>query len=152
MIIRKIIFYMLASAIFLISGCATKIGANIINQDLYVASDYYVVVNNPKSNMRGVDGEIVSALGDYGVSAKILSEGEAKNSQTPVIVTYQDWYKWDLVQYLWSLDIYFNDTELKPFVHANFHHGGIHTFPNRRDMVKQLIDQIMLKLEVPKGG
>ena len=111
MIIRNFTFCILAFTTFLMSGCATKTSSNIINQDLYQASDYYVVVNNPKSNMKGVDSEIVSALGNYGISAKILNEQEAKNSHAPVIVTYEDWYKWDLVQYLWSLDIRFNDTE-----------------------------------------
>ena len=152
MIIRNYSFCLLAFATFFISGCATKTSSNIINQDLYQPSDYYVVVNNPKSNMKGVDGEIVSALRNYGISAKILNEQEAKNSHAPVIVTYEDWYKWDLVQYLWSLDIRFNDTELKPFAQANFHHGGVHTFPDRRDMVERLIDLIMPKLKVPKGG
>ena len=143
---RNILLCMLASASFLISGCSTKISATIINQDLYKASDSYVVVHNEKSNMKGVDGEIVAALGDHGISAKIVNERDAIDSHAPVIVTYQDWYKWDLVQYLWTLDIYLNDSEMRPFAHANFHHGGLHTFPDRRDMVRRLIDQIMLKL------
>ena len=67
-----------------------------------------------------------------------------------VCLRYQDWYKWGLTQYLWTLDIYFNDTEMKPFAHADFHHGDLHTFPNRGDMVSRLIDQIMLELGVPK--
>jgi hypothetical protein len=149
MIIRDFKFCILTSLIFFISGCATKIDSNIFNRDLYQASDYYVVVNNPNSNMRGVDREIVSALGNYGISATILSEYEAKNSHAPVIVTYEDWYKWDLVQYLWSLEIYFHDTKLRPFAHASFQHGGFHTFPDRRNMVKQLIDHIMLDLKEP---
>jgi hypothetical protein len=144
--IRNILLCILASATFFMSGCSTKISATIINHDLYQASDSYVVVSNQKSNMKGVDGEIVSALGEHGISAKILNEREAADSHAPVIVTYQDWYKWDLVQYLWTLDIYFNDMEMKPFAHANFHHGGLHTFPDRRDIVRRLIDQIMLKL------
>ena len=150
MVIRNVLLCMLASATFLIFGCSTKISATIINQDLYQDSEYYVVVNNPESNKGGVDGEIVSALGDYGISAKILNEGEAKDSNAPVIVTYQDWYKWDLAQYLWELDIYYNDNEMKSFAHANFHHGGLHTFPDRRKMVTRLIDEIMLKLGIPK--
>ena len=150
MMVRNILICILASAAFLISGCSTKISGNIINRDLYQESEYYVVVNNPKSNMRGVDGEIVSTLGDYGISAKILTEKEATDSHVPVIVTYEDWYKWDLAQYLWTLDIYFNDTDMKPFAHANFHHGGLHTFPDRRDTVSRLIEQIMLELGIPK--
>jgi len=151
-VLRNIFLCMLAFAAFFMSGCSTKINATIINQDLYQASDSYVVVSSPKSNMKGVDGEIVSALGGHGISAKILTEGKATDSHAPVIVTYQDWYKWDLVQYLWTLDIYFNDADMNPFAHANFHHGGLHTFPDRRDIVSRLIDQIMLELEkLPKN-
>ena len=149
--LRNIFLCMLAFAAFLMSGCSTKISANIINQDLYQPSDSYVVVTNPKSNMKGVDGEIVSALGGHGISARIQNENQAADSHAPVIVTYQDWYKWDLTQYLWTLDIYLNNAEMYPFAHANFHHGGLHTWPDRREMVQKLIDQIMMKLEaLPK--
>ena len=101
--------------------------------------------------MGGVDGEIVSALGDYGVSAKIIDSSSAETSGSPVIITYDDWYKWDLAQYLWTLDIYYKDSEMKPFAQANFKHDGLfHAFPDRRKVVGQLIDEIMLKLGVPK--
>lgn len=132
------------------SGCSTQMSAKVINADLYQASNYYVVISNPKSNMKGVDGEIVQALAEYGISARILEAKEAEESDATVMVSYQDWYKWDIVQYLWTLDIYFNDTEMKPFAHSNFHHGGLHTFPDRVEVVRTLIDKMMLELGVPK--
>jgi hypothetical protein len=98
---------------------------------------------------RAVSVETTSDDGDKGIrnaiSAELFKRGlqvvEAKPANGLNCIYFDEW-KWDITMYLWALDLKLTDAKSGAVLAvADFSHGGFHTYPNTRNVVRKLFEK-----------
>ncbi len=129
--------------VLMIAGCATS-NSVMVNPGttLQVRSAYVVLHQGNSSDM---DAHIQRELMAHGV--QVTAGPEMQHPDADVIVRYSDNWKWDMAMYLRSLDIQMYDTSSGGLVAtASWKNSAMHGFHSADGVVKNVIDQIFVKL------
>ncbi|HDH05417.1 MAG TPA: hypothetical protein ENH01_06870 [Nitrospirae bacterium] len=126
-------------------SCSTIHPAGVYSRDfLNDINSVYVVQN--KASKRGIDIYIQKALAVRGIRASI-GPIESKPKNVDAYVTFSDIWRWDMSMYLDKLDINIYDNHTNELVATGeFDNSWLHSFPDPRKKVFQVIDSIWTKL------
>lgn len=154
-----------------ISGCSGTINTKINNPEKLTEKQGYLIIENTSSinidvnympiitqsfaTVAGSDGQrrevspyektaelIKQELELYEIEASIGSENTI-DSDTKILVSYQDEWQRDLIMMLRYFNIYFIDCKTKTLVaEANFKSNFIHNFPTTKKEIPRMIKSI----------
>ena len=89
-----------------------------------------------QSTSEDADKDIRQAIG-----AELAMRGHqviAHSAPGALVLDYHDDWKWDIVMYLWSLDIQLAEPSGRILGTGSFTHKGIHHYPNNRHVVRDI--------------
>ncbi|MDB6171649.1 MAG: hypothetical protein JWL59_960 [Chthoniobacteraceae bacterium] len=124
----------LLSFVLMFSGCALSHTGSGVRGSLAPGQSVQIVATSDDHDP-GIKNAISSELAQRSIGTV------EQKAQGALSLTYYDDWKWDLVMYLWTLDLKLSDATGRPLATANFHHKGLHSFPNNRLVVKTLFEK-----------
>jgi hypothetical protein len=81
--------------------------------------------------------------GDAGIKNAVTQELLGRGCKDGFKLGFSDDWKWDIVMYLWTLDLRLVDENTgEVTAAARFWHGGLHTYPNNTQVVKKLFRKL----------
>ena len=99
-------------------------------------------------NSPEMDSQIQQQLVGYGITMKSeLPAGTRQSKDVDMLVTYTDHWYWDVVMYLKSITVNFYDASTgNLLVSGRWDNSAFHSFPKSQDVIRQLLDEMHLKL------
>jgi len=79
------------------------------------------------------------------IAAELAMRGHqvvAHSAPGALILNYHDDWKWDIIMYLWALDIQLAEPSGKILGTGDFSHHGIHHYPNNRHVVRDIFAEM----------
>ena len=103
-------------------------------------------------NSPEMDTSIQQAMLSQGIAMKQpLPPGTRQSSEVDAIVTYMDVWHWDLVMYLKNLTVSLFDAKTgNLIVTGRWDNSALHGFQNSDDVVRTLLDEMIVKAEPAK--
>ena len=126
-----------------LNGCINRQSAQITPGIVFTQfNKFYVVKFGP--DKRGINRLIMDQLQIMGYEANTGSESLAPKD-VGVIVTYQDYWRWDITMYMIELKIFFREPETQKLLAlGNSYHTSL-TRKSSEEMVSEVLSNIFSK-------
>lgn len=139
---------LVAALMAFLTGCATSqqvLVGQIRTQQQKLTTAALVPQDGNSPEM---DSQIQQQLITYGITMKSeLPAGTRQSKDVDMLVTYTDHWYWDVVMYLKSITVNFYDASTgNLLVSGRWDNSAFHSFPKSQDVIRQLLDEMHLKL------